>query len=186
LSTEGHTLGVAVEPKSKASLKLRGFPLWPIDKFVELEGYEIRFKFKNLGKRRFPGGTACMTISWRYNQAVVWHLKIPALDPEKDEYAEFPNGSITAPSEVLSSGFGLISCLEIKDQHKQDVELKDYEGKILFGVGRYATSIKSIKATTWASSYGWYPAIAAVGSLLILAADKLILILRWLLPGLDP
>ena len=122
-----------------------------------------------------------MRISWRHNQCVSWCLSIAALDPKQEEYGTFPSGSATQPSEVLSSGFGLIFCDSIKDKDGQaiDVDLMDLEGKTLFGIGPHAVSLGKVKATTWTSLYGKYAVIASVASLLILASDKL---LQWLLP----
>jgi hypothetical protein len=62
--SQGHRLGLQVEKRSLAEWKLWKFKYPWINSIIEQEQYQVRFKFKNLGSKMFPGGTAAMRVMW--------------------------------------------------------------------------------------------------------------------------
>jgi hypothetical protein len=147
------------------------FRLGKRKEFVETEAYSVKFKFKNLGQTTFTKSNAWMLVTWTSGQIVSWHIEIPELKPEQEQYANFESGKIVEKSAALSSGYGLISCLKIGDW--ENVKLTSLDGHDVYGIGPQGFSVQSIKATSWDTIYTRYSVYLSLIALVIVAIEAL-------------
>ena len=168
-----YRLGLEVEAFSKAPFLKLGKHTWgEREDFVETEGYTFWFKFKNLGTVPFPSGKAWMRVEWTFvRQAVRWEVIIPHLEPGHEGYAKFDTGLEEHESEALSSGFGLFFCGRIDPSNTR---LTSLDGRTVYeiGYGQHATSVRSIKVTTWNSIYAMYSMYISAAALIFLVFEK--------------
>jgi hypothetical protein len=160
LSAVTHQLGLIVETSSTALWKWWKLKRGPIKSYVEGEKYNIRFKFKNLGSHDYPGGNSRMMIQWPSGTlVVVWPITIPRLKIGEDGYAQFDeNGKTILSGEVISSGYGAVSCIDVKSKDNGNVAITDLSGKIPY----HGVVIHSIPARTWVDLYAKYSMIVCV------------------------
>jgi hypothetical protein len=178
ITTRSH-LGLDVEIVSEAPfVRLREHSFGTRKEIVEGEVYSIKFKFKNLGQMPFPSGNAVMQMRWTSGQWVSWTLNIPELKPEEEQYARFGTQSTIEKSEALSSGYGLLLCFSVNPRSTQ---LSSLEGNIAYSVGPTATSVRSIKVTSWEAIYSKYSTFIAAGALGIIALQIIAQFLSWLI-----
>lgn len=179
MSAATHRLGLKVETSSAAIWKWWKLKRGPIKSYVEGETYNIAFKFKNLGSHDYPGGNARMMIQWPSGTLfVVWAVTIPRLKIGEDDYAQFDeNGETTHSGQVISSGFGTVSCIDVENRDNGNVTITDLSGKISY----HGVVIHSIPARTWADLYAKYSMIVSAGGLFIVALDRIVAALFWIL-----
>jgi hypothetical protein len=171
-------LGLRVETKSTAVWKWWILKHGPIKSYVDGETYDVAFKFRNLGSHDFAGGMARIMIKWQSGIFVVWAVTMPELNSGKDGYALFDDGRATHSGEVISSGFGTISCVDVRSRDQGTVTMTDLSGQIPYPS---EIVIHSIPAKTWIDIYAKYSMIVAAAGLFIVALDRVITAVLWLL-----
>jgi hypothetical protein len=178
LSALAHKLGLIVETNSTAIWKWWILKRGPIKSYVEGETYEIAFKFKNLGKHDYPGGNARMMIQWPSGTIfVVWLITIPALKIGEEGYAQFDDGKTKHSGQVISSGFGTVTVLDVENRDNTKLELTDLSGRVPYA----GVVIHSISAKTWADLYAKYSMVVSAGGLFFVALDRIIAAILWIL-----
>ena len=184
MSAITHQLGLEVEPSSTAIWKWWILKRGPIKTYVEQEKYNIAFRFKNLGAHDYPGGSAVMIAKWpNWEPIVTWPVMIPKLKVGEDDYAQFvQNGKKKISSDVISSGVGIVSYTCMKSGDNGNVTVTDFSGKIPYE-GRV---IYGIHARTWADIYAKYSMVISAAGLFIVALDRIVAALFWILRRFIP
>jgi len=131
----------------------------------------ISVKLKNLSNRPFPGGRMNLRIKWPpcFKYSEVLYYKIPPLQPMEQKLID------SEPYEVIAAGEGyaLIFCEDLKANDGQPIIPCDENGKQV----DLESAIYGIPVNTWEEKYSLWGLIVAAISLLIIAIEKMGVIL---------
>jgi len=178
-------LGVRAETESGAEWRLWKIKI-RVRSYVEHEPFAVRFKFRNLQVRQFPGGSALMEIRWTNGLMDLWPLAVPKLEGLKEGYATFrDNNSTTGHYSVRSAGYGVIAAYSTctEDKERKPFQLTNWEGtgKIHYREGLHRSNpFHDIPATTWSAINTRNALIVSSTGLLIVALDKVVSLVMWL------
>jgi hypothetical protein len=171
---EPYKLVVKTIVKSKAKL----FKFLPTKSFVLGGSFQISFRFENMSQETFPGADCSYKIEWPSRQIVEHRFPISPL--KKNEVYNSP----TLTTEALCDGFGLIyitGLSTVKDEQGRTRQVKFYSGKRVEDYIDIEYSVSSVNAKSWEEIYEFWALIIATISLLIIALEKIISLLNWLI-----
>jgi len=168
MADEKYELLIEAQTKSKA--KILGIP---VKSFVEGQEYTQSFLLTNLGKEPYPGGKLFIKTGWASQQNVDSEYEIPEILP-KESYR-----TLERVARVLSSGYGLIAVVDIGPEDAESVELFKNAEKPIFLEFNEAFHLVPGKAHE--EIYEFWAMIIAAFSLLIIALEKIVEFVQWLL-----
>ena len=158
--------------------KARFLKFFPMKSFVEGEEYEISFELENIGGEVFPGGEIYFEITWPSLQSVKHHF--PILPLKRNEKCNTPKFL----TEALCDGYGLVRIsrpCNVMDEQDKIRNVEFYSGKRVEDHMPTPGSIASIKSKSWEEIYEFSALIVATISLAIIALEKILWLIRWII-----
>jgi hypothetical protein len=172
--TSSNEYDLQLDAESKSKAKIIGLP---ISSFLEGKIFKSKIFVKNLSTIKFPGGKMKVKIHWATDQFTFNEFEIPSI---------LPNQTITKEIQgnVLSQGYGLFYHF-IRSSDGKTVNVYDAKGGDLSPSGQFTPSFHSISGTTSEELYEFWGMIIAAISLAIIAAEKIVDFICWVLSNFN-
>jgi hypothetical protein len=168
--TKIHRLDVKPICKSRAKL----LKLIPTKTVISGQQFDISFSFKNVGESAFPGCIFRWKIIWPSSQEDRGSFNVPALN-KKESWISTPHRT-----DALCDGYGLIFIGEIPRLENALVQLV-IEGKEFRGIQELGDSIRSVNTRSSQEIYAVWGLLISAFGLGIIALEKIIMFLQWLI-----